>query len=79
MPEVGGAEVAERLKADAILRDIPVVFSSAIVSKELLAAAGGTLEGEAYLAKPFTVEELLERMQQCLKGRRRKVSSSRQR
>lgn len=70
MPEVSGAEVAEQLKADASLRSIPVVFSSAVVSKELLAVAGGTFEGEAYLAKPFTIEELLERIQQCLKDQR---------
>ena len=79
MPEVGGAELSEQLKADATLRDIPVVFSSAIVSKELLAASGGMLEGEAYLAKPFTVEELLDRLQQCLKERGPTASSSRQR
>jgi CheY-like chemotaxis protein len=77
MPEVGGAELSEQLKADATLRDIPVVFSSAIVSKESLAASGGMLEGEAYLVKPFTVEELLARLQQCLKKQRPRVFSSR--
>lgn len=77
MPEVGGAEVAEQLKADATLRDIPIVFSSAIISKELLAAAGGPLEGEAYLTKPFTVDELLDCMRRCLTARKRTASHNR--
>lgn len=63
MPEMDGYEVCQRLKADPITRDIPVLFVSAMgeVFDKVKAFSVG---GVDYIAKPFQIEEALTR-QQC--------------
>lgn len=58
MPEMNGYEVCEQLKADERLRDIPVIFLSAIddVFDKVKAFSIG---GVDYITKPFHVEEVL--------------------
>jgi putative two-component system response regulator len=60
MPEMNGFEVCERLKADEGLREIPVIFISALAEardKVRAFAAGGV----DYVTKPFHFEELKAR------------------
>ncbi len=59
LPEVSGIEVTQWLKADADLRDIPVVAVTAFAMKgdeERIRASGC----EAYLSKPISVAKFLE-------------------
>ena len=52
MPEMNGYEVCERLKADAVLKEIPVLFISALdetIDKIKAFAAGGV----DYVTKPW--------------------------
>jgi two-component system, NtrC family, sensor kinase len=58
MPEMNGYEVCEQLKADERLRDIPVIFLSAVddVFDKVKAFSIG---GVDYITKPFHVEEVL--------------------
>ena len=68
MPEMDGYEVCERLKADAALREIPVIFISALdETKDKVRAfvAGGV----DYITKPFQVEEVHARVQTHLRIR----------
>ncbi|HLO52227.1 MAG TPA: response regulator, partial [Kamptonema sp.] len=65
MPEMNGYEVCQKLKADEITRDIPVIFISAIneVLDKVKAFAVG---GVDYITKPFQAEEVLARVEtQC--------------
>jgi CheY-like chemotaxis protein len=58
MPGMGGYEVCEQLKADPILKSVPVIFLSALggeSEKQRAFAAGGV----AYLTKPFKVDLVL--------------------
>ena len=69
MPEMDGYEVCERLKADASLKEIPVIFLSAVgetANKVRAFAAGGV----DYITKPFQVEEVLARVETHLSLRR---------
>jgi PAS domain S-box-containing protein len=62
MPEMGGYEVCERLKADDITRDIPVIFISALgetLDKVRAFAVGGV----DFVTKPFQVEEVMARIE----------------
>ncbi|MCU7934827.1 MAG: response regulator [Candidatus Thiodiazotropha sp. (ex Dulcina madagascariensis)] len=61
MPEMDGIQVCERLKADEGLRDIPVIFVSALddISDKLRGFAVG---GVDFVVKPFTAEEVLARV-----------------
>lgn len=61
MPEMNGYEVCRRLKADPELRDIPVLFVSALneTSDKVRAFSSG---GVDYVTKPFQAEEVHARV-----------------
>jgi len=68
MPEMNGFEVCERLKADSALKEIPVLFISALAEtadKVNAFAAGGV----DYLTKPFQFEEVFARVETHLRLR----------
>jgi putative two-component system response regulator len=69
MPEMDGFEVCGRLKADAALKEIPVIFISALddVTNKVSAFSGG---GVDYVPKPFQAEEVLARVRTHLTLRR---------
>ncbi|MHB8873469.1 MAG: response regulator [Myxococcaceae bacterium] len=69
MPVMNGYEVCVELKADPLLRDIPVIFISAsheVLDKVKAFAIGGV----DYVTKPFHLEEVEARVDAHLKIRR---------
>lgn len=66
MPGMDGSEVAACLRADKLLSRIPVIFLTAALRKEEEHASGGVIGGHPFIAKPFKVEELLERIEEQL-------------
>jgi signal transduction histidine kinase len=71
MPEMDGYEVCERLKADPALKEIPVIFLSALsetTDKVKAFAAGGV----DYITKPFQLDEVLARVETHLELRRQR-------
>jgi signal transduction histidine kinase len=71
MPEMNGYEVCQRLKADPELKDIPVLFISALnetADKVKAFGAGGV----DYVIKPFQFAEVDARVQTHLELRRQK-------
>jgi sigma-B regulation protein RsbU (phosphoserine phosphatase) len=69
MPGMSGYEVCQRLKDDERVRDIPVIFISALdaTSDKVRAFDTGAVD---YVAKPFHVEEVLARVETHLSLRR---------
>jgi len=69
MPMMDGFEVCRRLKGDEALKEIPVVFISALTetSDKIRAFDAG---GVDYITKPFQVEEVLARVRTHLELRR---------
>jgi phosphoserine phosphatase RsbU/P len=69
MPEMSGYEVCAVAKADAALKDIPVIFISALddLSDKVQAF---TVGGVDYITKPFQVEEVAARVGTHLQLRR---------
>lgn len=67
MPDMGGGEVAAQIHADAALQDTPVIFLTAVVSKEETTARGGVIGGHPYLAKPASLEEVVSCIEQHVK------------
>ena len=68
MPEMNGYEVCAQLKADAALKEIPVIFISALnetVDKVKAFSVGGV----DYVTKPFQFEEVYARIQTHLQLR----------
>lgn len=68
MPGLDGFAVCQRLKADPILRDVPVIFLTARVEPESV-LRGFAVGGVDYVTKPFQAEELLARVRTHLELR----------
>ncbi|MEL6381001.1 MAG: response regulator [Cyanobacteria bacterium J06626_18] len=62
MPEMGGYEVCEQLKADQRTREIPVIFISAL-GETLDKVRAFQVGGVDFVTKPFQVEEVLARIE----------------
>jgi two-component system OmpR family response regulator len=77
LPDLDGFEVCRRMRADGI--DVPVVFLTARDATEDR-LRGLTIGGDDYLTKPFSLEELVARVQVILrrvgKARRARVLSA---
>jgi len=61
-----GEEVALKLKEDTKTRDIPIIFLSALFSKEDEIAKSDILNGIGVFAKPYDAEELLATIESLL-------------
>jgi CheY-like chemotaxis protein len=59
MPKMTGATVSEQLRADPKTAGIPVIYLTGLLSKMDELALGGMIDGERYLAKPATTDEIV--------------------
>ncbi len=71
MPEMDGYEVCERLKADEELKEIPVLFISAL-NETMDKVKAFSVGGVDYITKPFQFEEVEARVETHLELRRQK-------
>jgi putative two-component system response regulator len=69
MPEMNGFEVCQSLKADEKLKDIPVIFISAL-NEVLDKVKAFSVGGVDYITKPFQFDEVQARVDTHLKLRR---------
>ena len=60
MPDADGGEVAARLRTHEKLRNVPIVFLTAAVSKQELDGPSGLIGGRVFVAKPVNKRELVE-------------------
>lgn len=67
MPRMNGLELLKEIKADALLKGIPVVMVTAEADKENVMTA--LKEGASnYIVKPFNAETLREKLRVVFKG-----------
>jgi CheY-like chemotaxis protein len=66
MPGLDGGDVATLFREDPDLSHIPVVFLTAIVSKEDTESMGSQVGGNIFLAKPVKAQEMVETIEQLL-------------
>lgn len=59
MPDMSGAEVAEKLKGDSYTKDIPVMFLTCLFTKRDETERGHAVGQNFFVAKPYDPEELL--------------------
>ncbi len=59
MPDMDGPQLLAILRKDARLKYIPVVFLTALVTKDEITEEGSVIAGNAFLAKPVTTERLI--------------------
>ena len=60
MPDMIGSEVAAELLNDNELKDIKIIFLTALVSKEETETTEGKIAGRSFIAKPVKLDELIE-------------------
>ena len=60
MPEMGGNEVADEMRNDPRLADIPVIFLTSIVTKEDAGPDGGIIGGNRFIAKPVDPQKIID-------------------
>src|SRR5437868_3174998 len=68
MPETDGGEVAARIQSDPALHRIPIVFLTALVTKAE-GRSGLRIQGNPFLAKPISLPELIEGIEENLPAR----------
>ncbi len=67
MPDMDGGEVASQIKSDKSLKDIPIVFLTALAEEGQVTSYGGLIGGYPFLPKPIDNEKLLTCIRENLK------------
>lgn len=65
MPDMDGGEVADTLKKNPRTREIPIIFLSALISKEEEKTSGGK-DPASFLSKPYNREGLLNQVRRYM-------------
>ena len=65
MPETDGGEIAAQVEADPELHNTPIVFLTALVTRAE-AKSGLHIQGHPFLAKPVSIPELIDTIEQHL-------------
>lgn len=68
MPAADGGDVALQLRADPRLKDIPIIFVSAMVTRKESGSGFYNSGGEHFLAKPVSVETLDHAIEAVMSG-----------
>jgi CheY-like chemotaxis protein len=69
MPDVDGGEVGAQIRADAELKSTPIVFLTAVVSRnEVNGRNGRPIGGQIFMAKPVSAKEVLECVERYVGG-----------
>jgi CheY-like chemotaxis protein len=58
MPEIDGGHLAAQIKSDREFQSVPVVFLTALVSREEATPNGAMIAGHFFIAKPASLEAL---------------------
>ncbi len=60
MPNTDGGEIAAAIRADRALAKTPIVFLTAVVSKNEVIQRGDVIGGQTFLAKPVSVADVVK-------------------
>jgi CheY-like chemotaxis protein len=64
MPDADGGALAAQMKADPVLKHVPIVFLTALVSRHETGSMSRTIGGLPFLAKPVDPDIVLEYIDQ---------------
>ena len=59
MPGKEGPDVAIDIRNDPLLKDVPIVFLTATITRDEVASQNGWIGGNIFVAKPSSLKELL--------------------
>ena len=58
MPDLGGCEAAAQIRSDEKLKNIPIVFLTALAKKNETELYGGVVDGRPFIAKPVIAKPI---------------------
>lgn len=64
MPDMEGGAVAAAIREDEALKDTPIVFLTALVSRREVGPTGRDIGGYPFIAKPLDPEKVIECIEQ---------------
>jgi CheY-like chemotaxis protein len=67
MPNMDGGDIASQFESDSDLKAVPIVFLTAIVTKQEAGPGGLRSSGKRFLAKPISLEELIHAIEETLR------------
>ena len=67
MPDMDGTEVARMIKEDEELKNIPVVFLTATLTREETDLEGGMIGGRPFIAKPVGITDLIRAIEKHIR------------
>lgn len=67
MPDVTGLQVAQMMRADNLLKDLPIIFLTATATREE-SHGEGWRENVIYIRKPATLPELINGIEQSIEA-----------
>jgi CheY-like chemotaxis protein len=68
LPDIGGGEVASRLQEDPLTASIPIIFLTALFSKQEETKYGRLVGGNKTMAKPYEIPKLIAEIESSLQG-----------
>ncbi len=66
MPDIDGGQVAAQIKTREEMKDTPILFLTAIVSKNEMTYKDGRIGGYPFLAKPIDTDEIIASIEHML-------------
>ena len=66
LPDIEGGQVAANLKANAATQDIPIIFLTALLSKEEEGRHSRCVGGNKTIAKPYDIDDLTQEINQSI-------------
>lgn len=67
MPDMDGGELAARMQENDLLKDVPVIFQTAVMSREESEERPGYAEKRNILVKPVSIEKLTSTIEALLR------------
>ena len=67
MPDMDGPQLLALLREDGAFGNVPVVFLTALVTKDEITEEGSTIAGNMFIAKPVSTERLVACIRENLK------------
>jgi len=66
MPKMEGPDIAQELRQHEFLKNTPVIFLTATITKDEVEAENGRIAGHTFVAKPSSFKDLLASIQRSL-------------
>ena len=68
IPDKYGTEIACQIRSDESVKNIPIVFLTALIKEKEIGSQGTVIKGYPFIAKPVSTEELIKYIEKNICG-----------